>query len=521
MSDKRDDWSLRKEINKRRTQQTPSAPKPSPPPPVPPARGTGSLPPPPTPPARGTGPLPPPPIKRATLEPPPEAPKPRRSLRPLLIIGGLAVVLLVVSLVVLLTVNFEPPPPTAISYEQLKFRAEDVIEYLRRVGVPISDLRSLNVPSPIFSATQGFQLLVVRGDQVGTYMVLSYDPVEEIGRNALSLSLDPTYKDWRTFTAGNIRVLFRPNNSEVLNAEIESHLISLLDAPFQAIFPTTTGSPVAIALFQTLTAQPTPTRPPPTAPFVIVTLAPEERATADFTPQGGMFQITVTPQPTLPPREARPTRTPFPTRTPVSAGFSAILTRAPGQPTLSLPGTPTATPQLPAEPPTATPFGTLPPTPQPGVLILNQTPVPVAVLPTLAPRVENSASFNDRAPRFVDPFRLIPEASTTNQYGSTLLYVLPNGTQYLAVLWITNSPGEAFERYSIDLVSINGYQRVPVGEAGIVTAPQNYVLAMAIRANMVLILYRPPEFATVPSDPVSVDQITALLQALYDAIPVN
>jgi hypothetical protein len=157
----------------------------------------------------------------------------------------------------------------------------------------------------------------------------------------------------------------------------------------------------------------------------------------------------------------------------------------------------------------------------PGVLILNQTPVAVAILPTLAPQVENSASFNDRAPRFVDPFRLIPEASTTNKHGSTLLYVLPNGTQYLVVLWITNSPDEAFQRYSADLAAINGYQRVPVGEAGIVTAPQNYVLAMAIRANMVLIIYRPPEFATVPSDPVSVDQVTALLRALYDAIPVN
>ncbi|MFQ3535691.1 MAG: hypothetical protein SNJ58_07425 [Aggregatilineales bacterium] len=506
MSDRQDDWSLRKEINKRRTQQAPGGPKPSMPPKpkepsprsAPPSRSTE------------TSPLPPP-IRRATVEsPPPASQKPRRSLYPLLLVGGLAVVLLSASIFLLLTVSSEAPVQPTISYEQIRFRAEDVVEYLRRAGVPISDLRTLAVPSPIFSATQGFQFLVVRGDQVGLYIVLSYDPIEELGRNGLSLSLDPTYKDWRTFTAANIRVLFRPNNASTLDAELESHLISLLDAPFRAVFPTTTGSPIAVALLQTLTAQPTPTRLAPTATFLIVTLAPEERATADFTPQGGMFQVTVTPQPTLPPRELRPTITPFPTRTPISAGFSAILTRAPGQPTISLPGAPTATPP-----------GTPPPTAQPGVLVLNGTPVPVAILPTVAPREENSASFNDRAPRFVDPFRLIPEASTTNRFGSTLLYVLPNGTQYLVVLWITNSPDEAFQRYSADLASISGYQRVSVGEAGIITAPQNYVMAMAIRANMVLIIYRPPEFATVPSDPVSVEQVAGLLQALYNAIPAD
>jgi hypothetical protein len=506
MSDRQDDWSLRKEIKKRKTQQTPSAPPPARSAPEPPA------------PSKSAAPLPPPPIRRTTVEtPPPEPSKPRRNLRPLLIIGALAFVVLIASTFALLTITTDAPVQPTLSYDFIKFRAEDVIEYLRRAGVPLSDLRTLNVPSPIFSATQGFQFLVVRGDQVGAYIVLSYDPEEELGRNALTLRSDPTYKDWRTFTAANIRVLYRPNNASALDVEIESHLTSLLSAPFRALFPTATGTPLAAAFLQTLTAQPTPTRLPPTATFVIVTLAPEERTRAAFTPQGGMFQITVTPQPTLPPRELRPTSTPFPTRTPIGAGFSAILTRAPGQPTLSLPG---AT-NTPAEPPTVTPFGTPPPTAQPGVLILNQTPVPVALLPTVAPKVENSASFNDRAPRFVNPFRLIPEASTTNQYGSTLLYVLPDGTQYLVVLWLTNSPDEAFQRYSADLVAISGYQRVPVGEAGIVTAPQNYVLAMAIRANMVLIIYRPPEFATTPSDPVSVDQIAALLKALYDAIPVN
>lgn len=506
----KDEWSLRKEIQKRRTSQQPSAPKP----PAPPGRSTSE---PPAPSARsappmrssGTGPLPPP-IRSSV-------PEPRRKLQPFFIVGTLMAVVLIGSLIVIFTSNPSAPVQPTLSYDAIKFRAEDVIEYLRRVGMPISDLRSLNVPSTIFSATQGFQFLVVRGDQVGAYIVLSYDPEAELGRNALSLKGDPTYKEWRTFTAANIRVLFRPNNTPILDSELESHLISLLSAPFRTQFPTSTGSPIAAAFLQTLTAQPTPTRLPPTATFVIVTLPPEMRATANFTPQGGMFQITVTPQPTLPPRELRPTITPFPTRTPISAGFSAILTRAPGQPTLSLPG---AT-NTPIEPPTATPFGTLPPTTPPDVLILNNTPVRVAVLPTVAPQEENSASFNERAPRLVGPFRLIPEASTTNKHGSTLLYTLPDGTQYLAVLWLTNSPEEAFQRYSIDLAAINGYQRVPVGEAGIVTAPQNYVMAMAIRANMVLIIYRPSEFATVVSEPVSVDQITALLKALYDAIPVN
>ncbi|MCE7946124.1 MAG: hypothetical protein DYG88_01705 [Chloroflexi bacterium CFX4] len=532
MSDKHDDWSLRKEINKRRTQQTPSAP--SEPQRTPPQTPSQPASPPAATPAARQSPVPPParrtstaspvplPIKRTTREmPAPEPEKPRRNTRPLVYFGFFMAVVLVGALVVLLSGvgNGAPAEPT-LSYSNIKFTAADVVEYLRRAGVPISDLQALSVPNETLSATQGYQFLVVRGDQFGVYIVLSYDPEEELGRNAVWLSTNEIYKTWRTFTAANIRVMYRPNNSPTLDAEMDSHLTSLLVAPYRAMFPTTTGTPFAAAFVQTLTAQPTPTRPIVTATRFIVTLSPEERATADFTPQGGMFDITVTPQPTLPPRDQRPTITPLPTRTPISAGFSSILTRAPGQPTLSIPGAPTATPEV-FNTPTATPFGTQPPTVPPGVIILNQTPVPVAILPTVAPQVENSASFNDRAPRFVDPFRLIPEASTTNQYGSTLIYTIPSGAQYLVVLWITNSPDEAYQRYNVDLAAINGYQQVPVGEAGIVTAPQNYVMAMAIRANMVLIIYRPPEYSTVPSDPVSQDQVVALLKALYEAIPVN
>ncbi len=526
MSDKHDDWSLRKEINKRRTQQTPSAPsepqrtppqQPAQPPVASPAARQSS----PPAPARRTSPLPPP-IKRATREIPSPAPeKPRRNTRPLIYFGFFMTVVLIGALVTLFSgAGSDAPTEPTLSYSNIKFTAADVVEYLRRAGVPISDLQALSVPNELFSATQGYQFLVVRGDQVGVYIVLSYDPEEELGRNAVWLSTNETYKVWRTFTAANIRVMYRPNNSPTLDAELDSHLTSLLVAPYRAMFPTTTGTPLAAAFVQTLTAQPTATRPIATATRFIVTLSPDERATADFTPQGGMFDVTITPLPTLPPRDQRPTSTPLPTRTPISAGFSSILTRAPGQPTLSIPGAPTATPQA-FSTPTATPFGTLPPTVPPGVLILNETPVSVAILPTVAPKVENSASFNDRAPRFVDPFRLIPEASTTNQYGSTLIYTVPSGAQYLVVLWITNSPDEAYQRYTVDLAAINGYQQVPVGEAGIVTAPQNYVLAMAIRANMVLIIYRPPEYSTVPSDPISQDQVVALLKALYEAIPVN
>lgn len=70
-------------------------------------------------------------------------------------------------------------------------------------------------------------------------------------------------------------------------------------------------------------------------------------------------------------------------------------------------------------------------------------------------------------------------------------------------------------------MNITAYQRVPVGEAGIITAPLNYVYAMAIRANTVIIIYRPNEYATVPTNPIRDDLVVDLLQQLYNAIPTQ
>jgi hypothetical protein len=130
-------------------------------------------------------------------------------------------------------------------------------------------------------------------------------------------------------------------------------------------------------------------------------------------------------------------------------------------------------------------------------------------------------AFNGRVPQKVGPFTLDPQFTTVNQYGSTLIYYTSDGAQYLAVLWLTNSAAEAYERFYIDLQSITtGYQSVPgIGDSAIVTGPGEYILAEAFTGNMVLMIFRPDQMGTTPTVQVTDSDAIALLRALYEAIP--
>lgn len=519
MSEKDPNWSLRKEIEKRKTQQTPAQPssqRPAPPPP--PSRQTGNLPSTPPQPSRRTTTTTPPPAPRQTQSytRSSEPEKPRRRSAVALGLGiGLIGGLIVLALILIPAITAPPPatPTAAANLDTLNFRARDVIEYLQFAEVPLFELRQVDVPNNDWLADEGYSFIVRRGDQTATYFVFSYDPPGRITGEKLRRASHPRYSEWKAFSLANIMAVSSPESSQTIVDEINSHLTSMLGAPYVAGFPTTTGTPLAIAYQQTQQARPTATDTPlPSFTPVVVSVT--------------FVRETPTPSPTFTPtRQVTPTlsRTPFPTRTPF--GFGGFL-----QTQTAMAATQQALNPPTQLPPTLTPnVSTLPavtPPPQPTFsgtleLNLNQTPVIVAALPTVEPQERNSEEFNVRVPEQVGEIKLIKSSQTINKYGSTMIYTLPDGTQLFVVLWITTSPREAWERYQLDLMNITAYQRVPVGEAGIITAPLNYVYAMAIRANTVIIIYRPNEYATVPTNPIRDDLVVDLLQQLYNAIPTQ
>jgi len=541
MSDDKKDWSLRKELQKRKTQQTsqtpqqpprPSAgqpPKPSVPAPGPidPRRPAGVTPPPP--PARRTGqlqPLPPGGPRSAQTVPSPSAIEPEKPKRfPLrgILIGviGVMTLVLVVSVVLLVT-GGNPPAPTATP-APVAYTAQQVIDYLRLVGVPLGNLQELTVPNQDWgAANQGFQFNVVRGQERGAFIVLGYPAANARVADALRAANSEKYGKWPSLSETTILALADSTSAGAIREEVFSHILTLLLGETASRRATPTGTPALIAFGQTQTAfapflTQTAFAALPTATLRVVTLGP--RTLEPVSTEVGLVR-TALPEPTL-----RPTSTPRPTRTPFTFG---LPTRTP----TSEPLPPTPVPPVGSEPtqdPNAGAVITAEPQPpeinpgptQPPNVVVNGTPVAVSVAPTVPPAEANSMAFNGRVPQKVGPFTLDPQFTTVNQYGSTLIYYTSDGAQYLAVLWLTNSAAEAYERFYIDLQSITtGYQSVPgIGDSAIVTGPGEYILAEAFTGNMVLMIFRPDQMGTTPTVQVTDSDAIALLRALYEAIP--
>lgn len=523
MSDDRQNWSLRDEIKKRkqeqeaaarRTQQAkqppPAAPKPAQPsgsssgssgsgsttPPVRKTTTTGSVggQTPPAGPSRRSGEFTPVTPSRATqratqvVEPLPS--RPSRLRRLLLIVGAIAGVLIVLSIgaILLLPGASTPTPEPTLALPRVT--ANDVVAYLRKAGVPISGLQSLEMPSESFEAAQALQFSVLRQPDQGFFMVLSYEN-DRLGLNAFSATNSEKWAKWSINEFSNILVLTSPESASPIRTEILSHIMTFMLGPYRAYVPTTTGTPIQIVLEATRIAA-TATA---TSQLNIVTLPP--RTVEGFTPSPMVGALpSFTPRPTI------DTATPTPTRT-RGALFATLTPQA--EP-------PTVTPQAGATEARST---TIPGGPTPTI-----DPASLSSAPTIAPELENSRSYNERVPREIGPFRLDEAQMTENQNGSTLVYITRDGQQFLVVLWITNSPQEAYERYDLDKQAIKGgYQEVELGDEGMITPPGNFVLAMTRYANLVLIIYRPMPGGTVPPKEIPQSDTLLLLTELFKALP--
>jgi hypothetical protein len=417
---------------------------------------------------------------RSESSTPPRWTAPRFSPRLLIVVAGAATGVIILLMVGLLGGNATPAP--APSQAPLPVvSAQDVINYLRLAGVPVSGLRALKVPNENWQATEEFQFDVQRGDQKGIFLLLSYPSTRLTSRDSFNVSLSTRFKGWQQIAISNILLMISPDSAKPIGDEIANHLSQYLVAPYRAYVGTSTGQPV-IALATGAAATSTALRAA-TGQVTLVTL----------TPTGTPIKPTMTATP------IRPTRTP-----------TSTATETP--PILTLPARVTAIP------PRSAPGAASKPTDD-GFVVMTPVASITASGALIEPQIDTAQAFVAAAPKTVGPFVLNTDAAIVDAHRSSLIYTTGPGQEYQVVLWITDTASEAQEHYQAETSTVDGAQPVSVGDEAIVAPPGNPLLAEMRYRNTVLAIYRPEQSTTDSSAQISNDQAGAFLAALFDAIP--
>lgn len=130
-----------------------------------------------------------------------------------------------------LTPTFAPLPTV---------KASDVLKRLQTLGVTIANVQTVSVPSKTWSATQAVQFDVKQGDQLDTFLVLTYNSAAQAGIDAFKASADAKYRTWHVMQTTNALVLSFPNTPATLDQMVYSHITQYLVAPYRDFLPTST-----------------------------------------------------------------------------------------------------------------------------------------------------------------------------------------------------------------------------------------------------------------------------------------
>ena len=409
-----------------------------------------------------------------------------------LIVAFVGVLFLVVCLgTALVTNTLTTPTPTLTQVKLPLTTARDVIDYLMRAGVQITNLRELEVPNDKWRGTQGFQFEAQIGDVTGTFIILSYDSADTTGSDAFKMELDSEYGPWKTYSISNILVLSTPDTPQGIDIDIASHITSYITGTVIVFLPTSTGTFLGAAATDSVGTQVAQV----STDNALATQGTPVVLTVDAT------IITLTPRP--------PTDTPLPTNT-----RTLRPTRTPTVPaTSTLEVNSVSTPRKIAT--TRTPIAT-------GfVATAAVEPTDIANLPSPTPNKSRAIRFVEAAPRFLEPLRMDTSTITTDQYGASFTYLTNDGLQYQVVLWLTGTSEAAQERFALDLSLVTGSQSISMGDQAFVAPPENTTLGEMLYQDMVLIIYYPRYASTTPPSPISQDDLLRLLQRLYLILPVK
>jgi hypothetical protein len=114
----------------------------------------------------------------------------------------------------------------------------DVISYLRRAGLPLTGLRTFSVPNSTWNAREVVQFDIVLVGDRGTFLVLSYDSLPQAGVDAFKAAFHPKFKDWTLTQISNILVLAAPGATSRLISRVSNYLSQYLVAPYRSFIPT-------------------------------------------------------------------------------------------------------------------------------------------------------------------------------------------------------------------------------------------------------------------------------------------
>jgi hypothetical protein len=120
----------------------------------------------------------------------------------------------------------------------------DVLEHLRKMGIPVSDAKA--AAAPMWKAKQetGFN---VRGkdNKVSRYIVLYFETLENADAALFNVPLDSRWKDWKLQTLSNMILLAAPDADPAYSTEIFSHLTTFFAVSYPGFLPTATPIPSA------------------------------------------------------------------------------------------------------------------------------------------------------------------------------------------------------------------------------------------------------------------------------------
>ncbi len=157
-------------------------------------------------------------------------------------IAIVATILLITVCLVTVGVVIDQPFPQSTLPALPAVSSNEFITYLQRAGVIVSNLRIFTVPNARWNAKQEIQFEAYHGGAKGVFVILSYPSPAQAGTDAFKATYDPKFSQWNVTQISNVLVLAAPSTSSPFNAEIASHLTQYLVAPYRRFIPTATQS---------------------------------------------------------------------------------------------------------------------------------------------------------------------------------------------------------------------------------------------------------------------------------------
>ncbi len=146
--------------------------------------------------------------------------------------------------VVALTAANLPPQANMPTYAALPTaNAEQVLSYLKDVGLHLANVTRLNAPDDPWHAQEQINFVATIGTASGHFTLLTYYTHAAQNKDYGTLMLDPRYKSWSFVERANVLLLIPTKAPASLTTALASHLTSLLEAPYYTYLPTPTSTP--------------------------------------------------------------------------------------------------------------------------------------------------------------------------------------------------------------------------------------------------------------------------------------